>query len=64
MYFGPILEDRKCTQLLWFLNIPMLRSGVMEMVFINECKYYEIRDQMFFNIIFSFSETSDILVMA
>ena len=35
----------------------------MQEVFINECKYYEISNQMFFNVMFSFSETKDKLIM-
>ena len=36
------------------LNIPILRSGIMQMVFINECKPREVSHQMFFNVMFSF----------
>ena len=32
------------------INIPMLRSGVMQVVFINERKFCEISNQMLFNI--------------
>ena len=41
----------------------ILRSGVMQVVFINECKSCEISNQMFFNVMFSFSKTKDKLVM-
>ena len=36
-----------------------LQSGDMQVVFINECKSYEISNQMFFNVILSFSKTTD-----
>ena len=43
--------------------VPFLRmknvSGVMYVVFINECKSYEISNQMFFNVIFSFSKAKE-----
>ena len=45
------------------LNIPILRSGVMQMVFINECKSYETSNQMIFNAMFSFLKTKDELIM-
>ena len=35
----------------------MLRSGLMQVVFINECKSCEISNQMFFNVMFSLSKT-------
>ena len=35
----------------------------MQVVFINECKSCEISNQMFFNSMFSFSKTRNILVM-
>ena len=44
------------------LNLTVLRKGVMQMVFIM-CKSCEISNQMFFNIMFSFSRTNDGLVM-
>ena len=34
-----------------------------QVVFINECKFWEISNQMLFNVIFSFSETKGDLVM-
>ena len=43
--------------------MPVLRSGVMQVVFINECKSYEINSQMFFNVLFSFLKTKDQLVL-
>ena len=45
------------------LNIPILRSGVMQVVFIDECKSCEISNQMFVNVIFSFSKTKGKLVI-
>ena len=45
------------------LNIPLLRGGVMLVVFINESKSSEISIQMFFYAIFIFSKTKDELVM-
>ena len=41
------------------LNIRILRSGVMQLVFINECNSCEIINQMFFNVMFSFWKTKD-----
>ena len=41
----------------------VLRSGVMQVVFINECKSCEINSQMFFNVLFSFLKTKDQLVL-
>ena len=41
----------------------MLRSGVMQVVFINQHKSCEISNQMFFNVMFSFSKTKNELVM-
>ena len=38
---GAILEDKECSQLLLILNIPILRSDVMQVVFIYECKSCE-----------------------
>ena len=35
----------------------------MQVVFINECKYGEIGNQIFFNVMFSFSKTKDELSM-
>ena len=35
----------------------------MQVVFINKCKSCEIKNQMFFNIMFSFLKTKDQLVM-
>ena len=43
--------------------MPTLRTGVMKMVFINKCKSCENSNQMFFSVVFSFSETKDELVM-
>ena len=60
MCFGSILEDEKCSHLLLILNIPILRNGAMQVAFIiNEYKSCEIRNQMFFNVMFSFSKTKD-----
>ena len=36
-----------------------LRSGDMQVVFINECKSCEISNQMFFNVMLSFLKTTD-----
>ena len=52
------------------LNIPLLRSGVMQVVFIvimlvvfiAECKSCEINNQFCFNVMFPFSKTKDKLV--
>ena len=45
------------------LNIPILRSDVMYVVFINRCKSHEISSQMFFDTVtFSFSKTKEELV--
>ena len=44
-------------------NMPILKSAVMQLVFINECKYCEIGNQMFFNVMFSFLKTQEELVM-
>ena len=38
-------------------------SGVMQVVFINECKFCENSVKMFFNVMFSFSKTEGELVM-
>ena len=35
----------------------------MQVVFINECKSCEISNQMFLNVMFSFSKTKDELIM-
>ena len=35
----------------------------MQVVFTNECKSCEISNQMFFNVMFSFSKTKDELIM-
>ena len=43
--------------------MPILRSGVTEVVFINECKSFEVNSQMFFDVVFSFSKSKDELVM-
>ena len=53
--FSAILEDWKC-YLILILNIPILRSGAMQVVFINECKSHEIGNQMLFNVMVSFSK--------
>ena len=57
--FGAILEDSKCSKLLLILNIPILISGVMQLVFINKCKSFEISNQMLFNVMFSFSKAEE-----
>ena len=44
-------------------SIPILKSAVMQVVFINECKPCEISNQMFFNVMFLFSKIQDELVM-
>ena len=44
-------------------NIPILKNPVIQVVFINECKSCEISNQMFFNVMFSFSKTKGELVM-
>ena len=41
------------------LNITTLRSGAMQVEFINKCKSYETSNQMFFNIMFSFLKRKD-----
>ena len=43
--------------------MPILRICVMQVVFVAECKSSKISNQMFFNVIFSFSKTKDELVM-
>ena len=45
------------------LNIPILRNGVMKVLFRNKFKSCEISSQMFRNIMFSFLKTKDELVM-
>ena len=40
-----------------------IKKAVMLLVFINECKSYEVSNQMFFNAMFSFWKTKDKLVM-
>ena len=35
----------------------------MQVVFINQCKSCEISNQMFFDVMFSFSKAEDVLVM-
>ena len=35
----------------------------MQVVFTNQCKSCEISNQMFFNVMFSFSKTKDELIM-
>ena len=45
------------------ITVNTLRSGVMQVVFINECRSCEISNQMFFDALFSFSKTQDELVM-
>ena len=37
-----------------FLNMPILRSGVTQVVFINECKSCKTSNQMVFSVVFSF----------
>ena len=49
--------------ILLILNITLLRSELMQAVFINECKSCEIRNEIFFNVMFSFSKTKEELVM-
>ena len=34
------------------ITVNTLRSGVMQVVFINECRSCEINNQMFFNVMF------------
>ena len=41
----------------------MLRRGVTQMVFVNDCKSCESGNELFFNVMFSFSKTKDKLVM-
>ena len=43
--------------------MPILRSGAMQVLFINERKSCEISNQIAFNVMFSFSKTKDELVM-
>ena len=43
-----------------WITVPTLRSGVMQMVFINKCKSCEISNQMFFNVMFSFLENKSV----
>ena len=50
-------------KLVVILNIPLLRSGAIQVVFINDCKSCEISNQMFFSIMFSFLKAKDNLVM-
>ena len=50
----PFLKIKNVFWLLLILNIPILRSGVTQMLFMNECKSSEISNQVFFNIVFSF----------
>ena len=45
------------------LNIPISKSGVMQVVHINESQSCEISNQVIFNVMFSFSKTKDELVM-
>ena len=45
------------------LNIPTLRSGVMQAMFKNDSKSFDISNQVFFNVMFSFSKTKDKLFM-
>ena len=45
------------------LDKPILRSGVMQAVFITESKSSEISNQIFFNVMLSFLKTKDELVM-
>ena len=62
--FGTIIKDYwKCYWLLLILNIPMLRSGVMQVVFIDDCKSCETINQIFFNVMFSLLKTKEELVM-
>ena len=42
--------------------MPILRSCVMQVVFINECKSSEISSQIFFNVMFSVFKTKHELV--
>ena len=42
--------------------MPMLRSGAMQVVFIRECKSYEISNQIFVNVMFSFLKIKDKMV--
>ena len=42
-----------------FWNIPILRSGVMQMVFRSECRSCEIGSQIFFNVMFLFSNLDE-----
>ena len=41
----------------------MLRSGVMQVVFMDDCKSCETIKQIFFNVMFSLLKTKDELVM-
>ena len=41
----------------------MLRSGVMQVMFINQCRSCEISNQMFFNAMFLLLKTKDELAM-
>ena len=41
----------------------MLRGDVMQVVYINECKFCEISNQMFSNVMLSFSKMNYELVM-
>ena len=45
------------------LEMPILRSGVMQKVFINKCKSSESSNQRFFNVMVSFSKIKGKLVM-
>ena len=46
-----------------FVNIPISRHGVMQVVFVNECKSCKTSKQMFFNAIFLFLKIKDELVV-
>ena len=46
-----------------FEHTYILRSGVVQVVFITEYKSWQISNQIFFNVTLSFSKTKDKLVM-
>ena len=46
--------------ILLILNIAILKSGVMQKVFINECKPFERSNQFLFSVIFLFKNKSQI----
>ena len=58
-----LLIKKKRVLVPFWRNIPILKSAVMQMVFVNEVKPCEISNQMFFNVMFLCLKTKDDLVM-